>query len=71
MANENQPPFWLQIKKEYILDNFDNLTSYLWRYSYDREVVNTDYDSTLNCMKSMAEEIGDELRDTPFSALLN
>ena len=25
----NRPQFWLQVRKDYIFDNFDNLLSYL------------------------------------------
>lgn len=30
----SQPPIWLNVKKEYVIDNFDNLFQYLRSYTY-------------------------------------
>ena len=32
--NKNQPTFWLEVRKEYVVDNFENLLRYLRLYNY-------------------------------------
>lgn len=60
-----RPPFWLQIRKEYIIDNFDNLLNYLIHYEYIAGAENSDYDSTLACLHELAAEFYDSLTLTP------
>ena len=62
----NRPQFWLQVRKDYIFDNFDNLLSYLRQYNYVSNEEHPDYDSTLNCMTDLSEEIADKIFATPF-----
>ena len=66
MPTANRPQFWLQVRKEYILDNFENLISYLSHYDYNPEEDNQDYDSTLDCLGKLADEISSIINDTPF-----
>lgn len=62
----NQPVFWLQVRKDYISDNFESLVYYLRNYNYSAETGNPDYDSTLDCMRELCDEIADSLRTTPI-----
>lgn len=67
MPLSNTPQFWLQVRKEYIFDNFDNLLNYLRFYRYsDLKDGNPDYDSTLNCMMELSNEYCDIIESTPF-----
>jgi len=66
MASVNRPQFWLQIKKDYILDNFENLINYLSRYEYYPTEDNSDFDSTIECMRQLAEEISRAVDATPL-----
>ncbi|MCM1319256.1 MAG: ATP-binding protein [Muribaculaceae bacterium] len=62
-----QPKFWLQVRSEYIFENFDALTSYLRSYQYmDSEDDNFEYNSTLECMRTMSEEYAKRSFATPF-----
>ena len=67
----NRPQFWLQVRKDYILDNFDNLIVYLRQYNYVMEESHPDYDSTLDCMTELSHDIGDVIMSTPFYSELN
>ncbi len=66
MATYNRPQFWLQVKKDYILDNFESLIAYLNHYDYNQDEDNKDYDSTLECMHQLIEDIGDKITSSPF-----
>lgn len=66
MATVNRPQFWLQIKKEYILDNFENMINYLSHYDYFPSEDNHDFDSTLECMEQLIDEIWNNIIVTPF-----
>lgn len=67
----NRPQFWLQVRKDYIFDNFDNLLNYLRQYNYVSNEEHPDYDSTLNCMTDLSEEIADRIFTTPFYETLD
>lgn len=66
MSISNRPQFWLQIKKDYIIDNFDNLIVYLSKYEYNQAEDNNDYDSTLSCLEELVEESSTIINNTPF-----
>ena len=71
MEKSNQPPFWLQVKEDYIFDNFDGLLKYLENYNYnhseDPRRDNPDYESSLECMKGMLDRITERLDRHQFS----
>lgn len=71
MEKSNQPPFWLQVKEDYIFDNFEGLIKYLENYNYDHtgdpRRDNPDYESSLDCMKRMLERITERLDNHQFS----
>jgi hypothetical protein len=48
----HQPPFWLTVKEEYIIDNFEAMLRYLSNYNYDSHELNTDYNNTYNTLQS-------------------
>lgn len=60
-----RPPFWLQLRKEYIIDNFDNLVNYLIHYEYNPDADNSDYDSTLDCLHELSDDIFNSLTGIP------
>ena len=64
MDNANSTPFWLDIKKEYIDDNFDKLLTYLQRTS----VTKSDpyYETTLLLLRQRIEELISQLSNTPL-----
>ncbi|MDE5808062.1 MAG: hypothetical protein K2H76_08080, partial [Muribaculaceae bacterium] len=62
----NRPQFWLQVRKDYIFDNFDSLLTYLRQYNYVANEDHPDYNSTLQCMTELSEEIGEKILTTPF-----
>lgn len=63
MANSK---FWLQVRKDYIFENFENLLQYLRSYEYNDEENNSDFNDTLNCMEELVTEIGEAIRQSPF-----
>jgi divergent AAA domain len=63
MANSK---FWLQVRKDYIFENFENLLQYLRSYDYHIEEDNSDYNDTLSCMEELVTEIGEAIRKSPF-----
>lgn len=66
MASSNRPQFWLQVRKDYIFDNFESLLSYLRNYTYDIREDNPDYDTTLERMTELSEDFGAVIKSTPF-----
>ncbi len=62
----NRPQFWLQVRKDYIFDNFESLLNYLRQYNYTPHEEHPDYDSTLQCMTGLSDEIADRIFATPF-----
>lgn len=63
MANSK---FWLQVRKDYIFENFDNLLQYLRSYKYNDDEDNSDFDDTLMCMNELVAEIGEAIGAAPF-----
>lgn len=63
-----QPKFWLQVRSEYIFENFEALTNYLRAFHYydSTEAENFEFNSTLECMRSMSEGFADRSFATPF-----
>ena len=64
--NDTRTQFWLQIRKEYIIDNFENLLNYFVHYDYDREVNNSDYNASLECLRQLSQDIFNQLSSTPL-----
>lgn len=62
----NRPQFWLQVRKDYIFDNFDNLLTYLRQYNYVANEDHPDYQSTLRCMTELSGELADKIITTPI-----
>lgn len=63
----NQPTFWLQVRSEYIIENFDNLITYLRAYNYQgSEADNADYITTINCMSDLCKQYSEIIFQTPF-----
>lgn len=52
--------FWLKVRKEYILENFEDLLSYLRGFNYDREKLNErgDFSDTIECMEELCADLG-------------
>lgn len=54
----SQPTFWLKVKKEYVIENFDSLFSYLREYTYveQMESAQSDFNRTFQCVKEVVED---------------
>lgn len=69
MLNVNQsyrPPFWLKVRKEYVLDNLSELMNYMRRFEYNstQPSDNEDFDISLDCMIQLASDLGKIVRET-------
>lgn len=65
-----QPTFWLEVRKDYIIDNYENLLPYLRGYHYDGllEVKDSDFNKTFRCLKEVIDDILQSMdNDTIYS----
>ncbi len=64
MATTEQTPLWLDLRKEYIDDNFDKLRSYLSEYStkYERDSF---YQTTINLLRKRIEDLLSTISSKP------
>ncbi len=62
----SRPSFWLKVKKEYIIDNFNEMLDYLRVYTYDHAGSNDDFDSTLDCLLDLSDDIGSLVLSSPY-----
>lgn len=53
----NQPPFWLEVRKEYAVENFERLLSYLRGYQYITYEANGDFEKSVDCLHDAVEEL--------------
>ena len=63
-----QPSFWLDVKKEYVIENFENLLSYLRYYTYieDEEKSDGDFNRTFKCLKEVVNDYIKEAENDCF-----
>ena len=56
-----QPAFWLEIRKEYIIENFEKLLYYIRRYQYngEKESGNGEFLNTCRYLVDLAEELAE------------
>lgn len=56
-----QPDFWLEIRKEYIIENFEKLLYYIRRYQYngEKDSGNGEFLNTCRYLVELAEELSD------------
>ena len=54
----SQPSFWLSVRKEYVIDNFDSLFHYLRYYNYIdyEESTDSDFNRTFDCLKEVTDD---------------
>lgn len=54
-----QPTFWLEVRKEYVIENYTALLPYLRGYQYDTrmEAEDSDFNKTFNCLKEVVDDI--------------
>lgn len=64
----SQPPFWLNVKKEYVIDNFDNLFQYLRSYTYvdSAEAPDSDFNRTFDCLEEVVDDYLEQCADDGF-----
>ena len=64
----SQPPFWLNVKKEYVIDNFDNLFHYLRSYTYvdSAEASDSDFNRTFDCLEEVVDDYLEQCADDGF-----
>ena len=65
MSNENSAPLWLDLKTEYIDDNFESVLKYLQRSSYSSE-KDAFYKVTIDLLKKRVEEVIKEVSEYPL-----
>ena len=70
MKDSSQPVFWLDVRKEYIIQNFDKMLSYLEKYNYSKDAENGDFDKTFVCLKEFVDEIFSETKDSNLCRVL-
>ena len=63
-----QPSFWLDVKKEYVIDNFENLLVYLRDYIYveEEEKPDGDFNRTFRCLKEVVDDYIKESEEDSF-----
>ena len=54
-----QPTFWLEVRKEYVIENYTALLPYLRGYQYDArdEADDSDFNKTFRCLKEVVNDI--------------
>lgn len=54
-----QPTFWLEVRKEYVIENFAALLPYLRGYQYDAraEADDSDFNKTFHCLREVVDDI--------------
>lgn len=66
MNSNSKTPFWLKVRKEYVIQNFDALLEYLQNFQYDMALPDPDYDSTVSSMGEIVEEMNSIMANTPM-----
>lgn len=62
ISNGTQPAFWLEVRKEYVVDNFERLLSYLRYYTYTRgEDEQSDFNKSLQCLGEVVADLVDAM----------
>lgn len=66
-----QPQFWLKVRKDYVMDNFESLINYLRRYKYEKfdanyGNTNGDFNDSLACMEEVADDIFNDIECQPL-----
>lgn len=63
-----QPDFWLEIKKEYIIENFEKLLHYIRRYQYDgkKESGEGEFVTTCRYLVELAYELSENSLTSSF-----
>lgn len=69
--NGNQPEFWLEIRKEYIIENFERLLNYVRKYQYNGnpDVGNVEFLTTCKYLIDLAEELSENSISDSFISL--
>lgn len=55
----NQPDFWLEIRKEYIIENFEKLLNYIRRYQYFEKHDSGEFLTTCRYLTELATELSE------------
>ncbi len=67
--NLTPPPFWLKVRKDYILENFRELIEYMMKYPYREGQPNPDYDDTLDCMSELSLDFARDFSSQPYQKI--
>ena len=67
MAETNQTPLWLDLKKEYIDDNFNKLQAYLREYA-EKGKKDTFYTTTIELFRERISDLLREISERPIYA---
>lgn len=67
MTGYKAPAFWLQVRENYIIDNFDAMVDYLYGYRYSPdELLPEELDATLRCLESLLLGLNDKISASSF-----
>lgn len=70
IKNNNQPTFWLEVRKEYIVENFESLLRYLKLYNYKADDGNSDgdFDQSYSCLRQVVEDFLEDISSSNLSS---
>ena len=66
MAEKENTPLWLDLRKEYIDDNFDNLLVYLKDSSASGQ-KDSFYNTTINLLRQRVEDLLSSMAEEPLA----
>ena len=69
MSTKNETPLWLELRKEYIDDNFEKLLPYL-RESSSKLREDVFYKKTINLLQERVAELSLKLASVPIYEIL-
>lgn len=67
MTDYSTPRFWLQVRRSYVIDNFDEMVEYLYLSSSDDNMKpRAELEATLECLESMLADINLRIASISF-----
>ena len=66
MADTNKTPLWLDLRKEYIDDNFEKLRDYLCDCSTSAAKKDSFYDTTIELLRARVEDLIASIANRPI-----
>ena len=66
MADNNKTPLWLDLRKEYIDDNFEKLQSYLAECASNPSKKDSFFDTTIELLRARVEDLLNSIASKPI-----